>query len=1156
MTFIERCIRRPVGVAVVVLLVMIFGIIGLLRAPVQLTPNVDQPIVTVTTNWFGASPQEMVREVAEEQEKVLKNVSGLREMTSNSVEGETQIRLEFFVGVDKEAALNEVRDKLRQVPDYPPDVDEPTVEAVDRFSRDYIAWMLLRQVAPIGASGPPAEGYRGNVNELETWLRDFVEPVLERAVGVSEVQVLGGRERECQIRVDLVALAGRGIGIERLIAALRDANLDVTAGTVPEGKRDVSVRVTGQYENPEQIRQTVIAYASDRSPVYVRDVADVVVDFKKESGFVRSLGEPVIAINAQREVGTNVLEVMGNLKAALREVNDNVLGPTNWGLHIDQVYDQTVYIEDAVSQARGNLAVGAALAGLVLLVTLRSLGATAVIMLAVPIATIGTFLGMAIFGRSLNVISMAGLTFAVGMGIDNAIVVLENIFRHREMGKDRLRAAVDGTIEVGGAILASTLTNVAVFLPIIFIQEEAGQLFRDLSVALTIAFFLYLFVAPTVVPVLATLLLRNVPESQRSLARHERPTTAMGRLTAPVGRATRALSQGFYQFVLWLTGHAAARLALVAALMAAGVFLTYRLIPPVDYLPTGNQNLLFGFVLTPPGYNTTEFRDLGGVIESRLSPWWEAKGKPEELRALREAWSNQRDQQVAALQQQIEGMSAGMRQQGMSDPQIAAATDFQRETLAALRDAAAPPAIDNFFFVNFRSNVFMGATSADRFEVKPLQFLFNDSVHGIPGTFGIFAQASIFRLGGTGSELNLTILGDRNEDVVNAASAVFGSIMQNLGTFPRPDPANFNLGRTEVAIRPDYVRAGAAGVSPASIRDLVQASVDGRIIGEYRERGRSIDLTVMSNLTREEQFTEQLRDLPVARGDGAVVPLASVAEFRQTLAPQQINRFNEQPAVTFSVQVPKGQTLQEATAALQARVIDPLVQAGVIGRGVGYRLTGSADKLVRFRNAFLPGFFLAAAVTYLLLAALFESWVMPLVIILSVPFALVGGFLGMAMLHAYNPESKLDVLTMLGFVILVGTIINNPILIVHQALNNLREGMGRREAVARSTQTRVRPIFMSVTTTVAGLAPLVVVGGAGSELYRGLGAVIIGGLVLSTAVTLILTPALLSLTLDIQSGLGGLVKGRARRSQPEPDAEVERREPVGAARRLAPEGGA
>jgi HAE1 family hydrophobic/amphiphilic exporter-1 len=1129
MSFIERCIRQPIAVAVVVLLVVIFGLIGLFRVPVQLTPNVDQPVISITTRWFGASPQEIEHEILQEQEEVLKTLNGLREMTSEATEGEGTVRLEFYVDVNKEAALNEVRDKLTQVPSYPFDVDRPVIESVDSSSRDYLAWMLIRPKDGNPSHVTPVPGFSGNVVELQNYVEDFVKPELQRAAGVASVQVLGGREREMQVRVNLEKLAARGITLDALVSALQQENLNVSAGAIPQGKREISIRALGQYEDPEHILRTVISWTHADAPVYVRDVAEVGIGYKRQVAFVRSGGQEVLAINAKRQVGTNVIEVMENLKRQITRVNREILEPRGWGIELQQVYDQTVYVRRAVQQAADDLLLGAGLAALVLFFTLRSIGATFVVSLSILISVVGTFLGMALTGRNLNVISMAGLSFAIGMGVDNTIVVLENIFRHREMGKDRMRAAIDGAQEVWGAILAATLANIAVFLPVVFIQEEAGQLFQDISVAISISLLLYLLVSPTVIPVLATLFLRRMPrgfDQRKGQSAAQTPVTRLGKLTQRLARLGTGAAQAFYHIMLWLTGGYGRRVVLVVGMIGLALLGSWALMPPQTYLPPGNQNLVFAIVVPPPGYGIDEFRRMGEYVENLLRPWWQAQPDSAELAQLQQGWRQARDQFVLpAMEQQLEGMKAAMPPEA-----YASASRQMRAQLEEMRHSPAPAAIENFFFVAYQGGVFMGATSTDPENVNALKYLFNEATQGIPGTFAIAIQASIFDVGDSfGSSVEMNIAGPHYEHVRRAAAAIQGMIMQQLNLFAVPNPQNFMLGRDETQIVPDRLRAASAGVATSSIRRAAQVAVDGEVIGNYREGAKSIDLTVVEQ-QRTTGSVEALRDLPLATRDGQIITLSTVTNFVQTEAPQRIRRIEEQPAITLSLQLPPNLTVQEMENALRSGVIEPLQQQGILTPDLTVRTSGSAAKLSQFMRAFLPGFVLATVITYLLLAALFESWLHPFVIIMSVPFALVGGFGGLWILHQTS-GALLDVLTMLGFVILVGTIVNNPILIVYQALHYMGEGMDRQHAIALSTQTRVRPIFMSVVISVAGMAPLVLLGGAGSELYRGLGAVVIGGLLVSTVFTLFLTPTLMSLALDIQAALKRLV---ARGGGPRP----------------------
>jgi len=537
MGLIRFAINNPVKVTVGVLLILLFGFLSIFRIPIQLTPNVDRPRVTVTTRWFGASPQEIEREIVERQEEKLKSVSNVREMTSRSREGRGRVVLEFFVGTDKDAALRDVSDKLRQVEDYPNEADEPTVVASEASLDSPIAWLVLK--AP-----------EANVATLMDFAEDEVKPVLERAEGVASVDVWGGREREVQVRVDAARLAARQMTFRDVEQALRRHNVNVSAGTVAQGKRDFTFRTVGRYERLDQVANTVIANLAG-GPVRISDVADVVSGYKKQYSFVRSRGDFVLALPVRRETGTNVIEVMDALKAQIAKVNKELLEPR--GMWIEQTYDETVYIHSAIRLVKSNMIFGGLLATGILLLFLRSASATAVVALAIPISVIGTFLAVTLLGRSLNVVMLAGMAFAVGMVVDNAIVMLENIYRHRQMGKDRVAAALDGAHEVWGAVFASTLTTAAVFLPVVFVKEEAGQLFGDIAIAISCAVGLSLLVTVTLIPMVSA---RVLGSGRKSLTAKEE-----------AGR----IADGLARFVHAILGSVLARVTIVVVLTTASI---------------------------------------------------------------------------------------------------------------------------------------------------------------------------------------------------------------------------------------------------------------------------------------------------------------------------------------------------------------------------------------------------------------------------------------------------------------------------------------------------------------------------------------------------------------------------------------------------------
>jgi HAE1 family hydrophobic/amphiphilic exporter-1 len=1107
MNLIRRAIEQPVTVAVGVILVLLGGVVALRRLPIQLTPNVEDTIIAVTTRWEGASPEEIEQEIVDLQEEKLQGIANLEEITSTSVQGTGTIRMEFSVGTSKELALREVSDKLREVPAYPENADEPVVEASDPENRDYIAWIVFSTT-----------DLDLDIRTLQDFAEDRIKPNLERVSGVSEINVLGGREREAQVRFDPLRLAQRGITVPQLIAALRRSNLNVSAGEVAEDKSDIRLRLVNQFTTPEQVERTVIARTA-AGPVRVSDVAEVVETYKEPSSFVRRAGQPVIAINAQKEVGVNVMEVMAGLQEAIERMNApgglldaraEEMGLAG-ELRLRQVYDQTIYIEDALSLVEDNIVYGGLLAIAVLLLFLRSLRSSGIIALAIPISVVGAVALMISIGRTINVISLAGMAFAIGMVVDNAIVVLENIYRHLEMGKRPMRASFDGTREVFGAVVAATLTTVIVFLPILLIEDEAGQLFRDISLAIVGAVFLSLVVSVTVIPTSAARLLRP--------RRQDESGAPVARRGVPLFRSIPGWIGGL---TYWLGGSVLARLVVVVALTAASVVGTLRLLPPSDYLPQGNRNLVFGLLIPPPGYNIDQSVELAERIESTVRPFWEAG--------------------------ELEPGSAEQRAAVASLPEVPT-FDYAK---GAPGEPIVPPPLENYFIVSFPGSMFHGGISTVPERVVDHMALFNHATRAeqAPGVLAFAFQVPLFRLGGaTGAAVKINFSGDDLDEVSGSAMGVFMQLMGRFGPRAvRPDPSNFNIPGPEVQVVPDLVRLSEVGMTPAELGETVRALGDGAIIGDYRVGGQNIDFKVLCTESYSRTSLETVGDTPVATPLGGVLPLSSLAELRRVNSAPQINRLGRRRSVTLQFTPPPGMPVEAAIASVE-EILGAQRAAGAIPATVLTSYTGTASKLASVQRAMFgdgtlvgtvgSAMVLALVVVYLLMCALFQSFLRPLIIMFSVPLATLGGFAALYGVHLwsrtdpYMPVQNLDILTMLGFVILVGVVVNNAILIVHQARNFMlgdedEAPMEPRRAIAEAVRTRVRPIFMGSLTSVGGMAPLVFMPGSGSELYRGLGSVVVGGLIVSTVFTLLLVPALLSLLTDLQDRLGLLAERRER----------------------------
>ena len=691
--------------------------------------------------------------------------------------------------------------------------------------------------------------------------------------------------------------------------------------------------------------------------------------------------------------------------------------------------------------------VGGLLATTVLLLFLRSASSVTIIVTAIPISIIGTFLAMALLGRNINVISLAGMSFAIGMVVDNAIVALENIFRHRQMGKSRAQAAYDGAREVWGAMLASTLTTVAIFLPIVFVQDEAGQLFRDIAIAVSCSVVLSLLVAISVIPSLANQILSRKKETTAS---------SLERL----GKRVRdSIANSVYQ----ISDNTAMRLSVVILLVGISLGIAWTLLPKSEYLPTGNRNLVFGIVLPPPGYNLDELVGVGQVIEDVLRPRWEASPDSPEAEALGNAL------------------------------------------------------VDNMFFVAFGRSAFMGASATDPTKVKDLIPIIQGPVFGgVPGTLAIVQQSSLFQGGGSRA-IDIEITGPDLVQLIQLGGSVFGQVRQVLPEAQaRPIPG-LDLGNPEVRIIPDRVKAADLGLSARDIGTAVNALLDGATVDGYQYLGEEIDLVLRGD--RDWFRTQDIGSLPIYTPRGQLVPLSTVARVEVTTGPEQINHSERSRTISIQVIPPETMPLETALNDIQREIVDPLLQSGQLQSPYAIRLSGSADDLRRTREALQWNFLLALVITYLLMASLFESFLYPFVIMLSVPPALAGGILGLEIVNIALTYQPLDILTMLGFVILIGVVVNNAILIIHQTLNILHqsENTPTKDAIRDSVASRVRPIFMSVITSALGMLPLVVFPGAGSELYRGLGSVVIGGLLMSTLFTLFLVPTFLSLAMDLSA---------------------------------------
>jgi HAE1 family hydrophobic/amphiphilic exporter-1 len=1041
MNLIKLSITRPIAVIAAVLMVVMFGLVALETIPIQLAPDVNRPVISITTNWPAAAPAEIEREITNRQEEVLKGIEGLADITSRSELGRARVTLEFEVGSNMDRALLLVSNRLDRVSDYPDEASEPSLRTAGSEDNP-IAWFIITRL----------EGNERPIHEFGDFVKDIVQDRIERVAGVSQVNVFGDSEREIQVIIRPELLARYRLTVGEVVDALRRANTSVSAGDVDEGKRRYMVRVEAELNTVKTIEEVVLRSEADPATgrlarVVVRDIAEVAFAYREPVATIRMLGMQAMAFNAQRETGANVIETMRGIDAAVRELNEFAIPDA--GLKLIQVYDETVYINSSIALVRQNIWVGGTLAALILLLFLRSWRATLVVSLAIPVSVIGSFVAMAALGRSINVISLAGLAFAVGMVVDAAIVVLENIYRLRESGLPAAEAAFKGASQVWGAVLVSALTTVMVFIPILIMQLEVGQLFRDIAVAISVSVLLSLLVSITVLPALSSRLLAGVKSS----------SDGRRRLGLP---GIDHLGRGFVRFVLAFV-RVVVRNRFAALVVVIGVTLVtslgaWQYLPKLEYLPEGNRNLMFGVMIPPPGYNLKTMTEIARRVEDSTKPHWAMESGPE----------------------------AGPDE---------------------------PPKIDRFFFVAFRASTILGAAAVDPRRARDLEPLLSEPVYREPGTFAIIRQLSLFGRGiGGGRKIELDISGPELESVLSvagrAAQKIFAVLPRDDGNQFRPNPG-LELGAPEIRIVPDRIRLADNGVTALALGQAIDTFNDGLRVAEVTVGGSRLDLMLKGPQDNVVE-TQGINNLPVVTADGQILPASSLAEVILTSGPTEIRHRERVRTITLEVVPTQNIAMDEALDIIQTAVTDPLREEG-LPPGVKLNISGTADKLTQTWNAMVIDLLLAIAIVYLVMAVLFESFIYPLIIMLSVPMAAAGGVAGLVVLNLFTLQA-LDMLTLLGFVILIGIVVNNAILLVHQTLFHLREeGLTPEAAILEATRNRIRPIFMSTLTSVFGMLPLVVIPGAGSELYRGLGSVVVGGLSLSAVLTLLIIPPMLAM---------------------------------------------
>lgn len=1038
MSLIRTAVRWRHGTGVLFCLLALFGILALFQLPLELQPGGDRPEISITTPYLGASPAEVEDLVTRPIEERLEEVQGVQEITSTSGSGISNINVEFEWGSDIDRSLIDVLNKLQQVEALPTEADESDVEVVSGSS-DAMMWVVL----------VPKEGFTADDYHYRDLVDDVIVPRFRQVQGVGQFLISGGRSREVEVIVDPKALADRNLTIGDVATTLRNNNRDIRGGPLVLGRREYRVRTISRIKAVGQLERFVLR-RDESGTVYLGDVAEARMGSAIQDRALIVDNEPAVATGIIRQVGGNVPDISAGIRAALVELEER-FDREGEGLTFEIVYDENDYINESISFVQNNLIIGAILAALILLLFLGSLRTVGVIAIAIPTTLITVFIIFYILGRTLNVISLAGLAFAVGMVVDNAIVVLENIFTHMQQGKTPMKAAIDGTQEVGGAMLASTLTTVAVFAPIVLVTGEAGQLFFDIGIALSASVLFSLFAALTLIPMLAGLFLKRSEAEQMLSGGEYRDGNWFEHAVAKTSAVFRYFQDKLEQFILktvqWSIGRGKLkRRLLVLALPIILLFASFQLLPPADYLPEGNRNMIIWLAEPFPGTSISEGIELSQAPRDFIS----------------------------------------------SQPEIMHTVSVHRSS-------------DRFI------GGFVQSEEATGNKLNNLVNLLRSKSNDFPGyRFLVPIRASIFQ--DPGKEFEVQIIGENLEEI----DALQQQLNQKISELPGIENvrSNFVTGAPELQVIPNRERLAEAGLSEGEIGDMVQAALGGLRASEFVDGKRELDVSVELRDAFVET-PEQLRQLAIYNGNGQRVQLADVAQILETTGADTINHVDLERSITLTISVSREAPLGALIDRTEQEILEPLRQE--LPPGVRVELAGSADVLAETLFQLGATFLLSLVITYLLLVALYRSFIYPLLIMATVPMGMTGALLSLVIANAIpGVVVPLDMITGLGFVILTGVVVNNAILLVDRALQLQEGGMEYDASLYHAVGDRLRPIFMSAGTSVLGMLPLAILPGKGAELYQGLGIALTGGLALSTFLTPTVIPALMGLLQDFR----------------------------------------
>jgi hydrophobic/amphiphilic exporter-1 (mainly G- bacteria), HAE1 family len=1001
-------VKKPVTITMMILIVLLLGAVSLSKLNVDLMPSIELPYVMVQTTYSGAGPEEIENLVSKPLEQILATVENIDTIVSISNEGSSIVLMQFNFGTDMDETVLQMREKIDMIKGYLPDgTTSPTVMKLDPNSMPIIQLAISS---------------KGDIYTTQKIAEDVVQPRLEKIEGTASASVSGGLEREVEVMLKDEVLKGYNLSSSYITQILQAENLNLPGGTVMKGTNELTVRTIGEFKSVEEIRNISIPLTRGGT-LRLRDIADVNLVNKDRSSITKLNGQDVVQISVMKQSDGNTVNVSKKVNEELEKIKAEYPD-----LNIDTIFDQADYINLSINNLKRTAMTGAVLAVIILLIFLRSFKTTLVIALSIPISIITTFILLYFTGITLNMMTIGGLALGIGMLVDNSIVVLENIYRHRSLGMDRINASINGTNEVSMAVTASTLTTIAVFLPIVFTGGLAATIFKDFALTIVMALVSSLLVALTLIPMMASKLVavKNMESEEAQEKKHGIIVTIYKRILS------------------WSLRHRLITIALSLVMFVVSILMVFQV--GAEFFPATDEGQISVSVNLPAGAELEKTDELLENIKDSIN-------------------------QIPEIKSVFTSSGSG----GIMSIGSSSNSGSMTIMLQDLKD---------------RSR----STKQISDEIRTI-------VKDIPGAEISVSEASSMSMGSGGTAISISIEGDDLDKLKNIGDD-FVEIIENVdGT--REVESSYADGIPEVQIITDRSLASQYGLTTAQIGSAIKGTLSGSDVTKFKIDGDELDVNLKGDNIYGESISI-LNMLPITLPSGGSVPLSEVANIKVENGPISIMRQNQTRILTVSASV-SGRDVQSVSTD-----ITNLLKEYEMPNGYSYTFGGETEQIRETFGDLFLAMAMAVLLVYMIIAAQFESLIQPLSVMFSVPLALSGGFIALFIIGL-----PLNVVGIIGFIILIGIVVNNAIVLIDYINKRRLSGEDRTVAILKAGPIRIRPIMMTALTTILGLVPMAIGYGEGGELTQSMGVVVIGGLALSTVLTLVIVPVMYTIFDDI-----------------------------------------